>query len=267
MRVNKQTKTGRQQAEIFRLIFQESKSCKMFRIRWGIPAKGFKNRNDYYKWNNELNKEINEYHKSNKYKKYREEIKRKKIEQAEGKIRQFDLDLFVQNIVLRDPYYKLEHDISWITLKSSKPIYWRDFIEQCLFFENPDICFPDKPLPTPKLEWNSKYQFYELVIKNIFPDTDAKDFTNRYFLREFEKLKIGLPGFNNLKPRHRKDLDFGLKLIEIDRSRPYLSDFEKYEEITDEDWARKVNLKQERKIKDKVRQARIRINKLLGLKK
>ncbi len=266
MWAKKQTKKGRQQAEIFRLIFQESKSCKMFRIRWGIPANGFKDRNEYREWDKKHIDKVNEYRKSQEYKKYNEQIKRKKNDLAKNKITQCDLEVFAQNIQLHDPDYRLEFGISWITLKSGKPIYWRDFIEQCLFFEKPDLCFPDKPLPIPKLKWDNRYQFYELTIDHIFPDTDVKDFSSKYFQKQFEKLKVKLPGFNKQAPRYRKDLEFGLKLLEIDRVAPNLSDFEKYEEITGEDWAQRVNGKQEKNIKNKIRQARLRIKKLLGLK-
>ncbi len=264
MWAKKQTKTGRQQAEIFRLIFQDSKRCRMFRNLWGISPKGFNNREKYRNWDKKIINETNEYRKSEKYKKFKEQINKKKLDHAKGKATQFDLELFSQDIQLHDPSYKLEFDISNITLKSGKPIYWRDFIEQCLFFKNPDICFPDKPLPTPTLKLDSRYQFYELIIDNIFPDTDIKDFNSKSFREQFEKLRVKLPGFNKLAPRYRKDLEFGLKLIEIDRNMPYLSDFEKYEKITGEDWAQKVNGKQEKNIKNKVRQARLRIKKLLG---
>jgi len=259
----KETKTGRQQAEIFRLKFQDSNICKKFRIYWNVPLDGFKNRNEYYKWDEKHVQEVNEYRKSEKYKENREKIKEKKLEQAQGKISRFDLEFFAHRLGLYDPSAKLEFDISHITLKSGKPIYWRDFIEQCLFFANPDICFPDKPLPEPKLKWSNTYQYYELIIKDIYPDTDIKDFTNRKFLKEFEKLKEKLPGFNNLEPRYRKDLDFCLKLREIDKTMPYLDDFQKYEHVTEEDLSQTTNLKQEKKIKNKVKQARLRTKKLL----
>ncbi len=256
--------TDYQVAFSFRTKFQKSKGCLKFRIAWGIPQLGFKNSADYYEWDKEHVKQINAYNKSEKYKEHQQKIKNKRQEYFDRKITEFDFKWYAQGVNFANPNFKFSYDIDQITLNSGMPIYWRDYIEECLLFENPRVTFPSKPLPEPTLKWNEMYQFYELIIDNIFPDTTTKDFDNKKFTKKLKELKLKIPGGRTPQSRKKKNFEFGIELLELDKQKPELSDFEKTETIKNKSLIDNLDIVKERKIKNNTRQIRKRTKKYIG---
>jgi hypothetical protein len=263
--------TQYQNALIFRQTFQKSNKCKKFRIAWGIPLDGFKDHQSYQAWYKKVLQETNEYYKSEKYKKQQKKLLDKRIQWAKGKITKSDLHLFGLRATFAIPLPKLTYDIDTYTIESGKPIYWRYYIEECLLFETPRLSFPTRPLPDPKLKWNFDYQFYELIIENVFPDTTTKDFDDKKFTGKLNKLQKKLLGYEEKKSRQKKSVEFGLQIINADEKKPYLSDLEKAEEITGEKYIGNkksdlmwINKKREG---DRIRQIRKRTKKYMDKSK
>jgi hypothetical protein len=250
-----------QDALIFRTAFQQSKFCIQFRKAWKIPEEGFKDYKEYEKWNVQLIEDTNAFYKSKKYK----NIEKKKEEMR--KVNDQDLNIFCLRSIFVIPLLKFNYDVDNATLRSGKPVYFRDYIEECLLFKIPRISFPTRPLPEPKLQWDFNNQFYNLTIENIFPDTTSKDFDNKKFTEALEKLKTKLPGYGEKKTRVKKNVESGLNLLEIDAKNLGLDDFQKFELLTHQDLALEVDGKAEQKIKNNVRQNRLRVKKYLSKSK
>lgn len=255
----KETPKAYQDAYIFRVQFQQSDFCCQFRKAWKIPETGFKNHKEYEKWYVKLIEDTNTYCKSKKYK----DVEKKKEEMR--KLNDQNLKLFSLRSMFAIPLTKFTYDVDKATLRSGKPVYFRDYVEECLLFENPRISFPTRPLPEPKLQWNFEHQFYDLVIENIFPDTTSKDFDNKKFTQALEKLKAKLPGYTEKKTRTKKNFDKGVAVIAIDTQEPHLDDFQKMELVLGEDLALGLldaEENKEQKIKNNIKQTRSRTKKL-----
>lgn len=249
-----------QDAYIFRVNFQQSDRCLEFRRAWKIPESGFKHYKEYEKWHIKLIKGTNAYYKSEKYK----DVEKKKEKMR--KLNDQNLKLFSLRSTFVIPLLKFSYDIDQITIRSSgKPVYFRDYIEECLLFETPRISFPTRPLPEPKLQWNFEHQFYDLIIQNVFSDTTSKDFDNKKFTQALERLKAKLPGYTEKKTRTKKNFDKGVAVLAIDKQEPHLDDFQKMELVLGEDLALGLlddEGNKEQKIKNNIKQTRSRTKKL-----
>lgn len=263
VRSNK-SETERQNAELFKIKFQTSGKCISFRKAWGIPDKGFNTQKEHGFWYKKYIESINTYYKSDKYKERNNELKKKRREFADDKITESDIFFFSQRLAFANPEYKYEYDLNRMVLNSGKPIYWKDFIEQCILFNNPTYGFPQKPLPQPELRWNREYQFYDLIIENIFPDTVTKDFDEIDFTNKLKELKKKIPGHSEYHSKYKKNFDFGMKIIEIDKE-DYLSDIEKTQDLNGIIYNKKSNplwIKGKRE-RDRLRQNRSRMKKYI----
>ena len=245
-----------QEALLFRLSFQKSKQCLLFRVAWGIFGYGFKNYGEYNEWYKNLIEKTNTYYKSKKEKDRKNKILEKRKELSDGKITDTDFRFFAHRSTFAIPLNKYNYDIDQITIHSGKPIYWRDYIEECLIFETPLSFFPIRPLPEPELKWDFENQFYELIIENVFPDTTTKDFDRKEFTEKLKKLQKKLPGYKDKKTRVKRSFDFGMKVKSLDDTTK-LTDWEKGEEIEGEAEFENFGSIEKRR-KNKVKQARHR---------
>jgi hypothetical protein len=254
-----------QRALIFSVGFQKSEDCKSFRKAWAIPAEGFLGYPDWHVWEAKLIERTNTYYRSDKYKAGQAQITRKRLEVARGKITETDLKIFAMRKSWAIPLHKYDYDIDQITVASGLPIYWRDFIEQCLLFSTIERMYVQpirKPLPTPRLKWNFYGQCHEMVIEDVFPDTNVRDFTSKKFTRQLQELQKKLPGYSAKKPRRKKTLEFGLEIQKLDQQSK-LTDMEKADAIMGEIGGLDFG-SLDRKRSNRVRQARYRTRKLMG---
>lgn len=220
-----------QEAEVFKLDFQESKECKDFRKAWGIPREGFPDHQSYQQWNAKLIETTNAYTRSERYIRDRKQIKEKRKEEFERKITRTSFKVFANHVQLRIPLFKYEFDVDQTTIKSGQPIYWREFIEKCILMNNFEAMPVRRPPPEPRVSWSNDSFMYELVIENIFPDTTQKDFNDRWFKKKFKDLQTKLPGYKKIRPRRKKKFDYVLGVLKADDEMPDTSDIEKSDHI------------------------------------
>lgn len=254
--------TQYQEALLFKLAFQKFNHCLKFRKAWKISDKGFVDYREYNIWYNKLLENSNKYLTSKKYKDYQQQVVDKRKDYHQGKITKNDLELFATQVHLTIPIQKYEFDIDQITICSGKPTYWRYFVERCLLFDDFEISPITRPLPEPKLCWDSYNRVYELFIENIFPDTTTKDFDNPSFTRRFRELQKKLPGYQFSRPRLKKKIEYDLKVLELDLGAK-LSDSEKTEEIEGEVDSLDFGVV-EKKRTNKLKQTRYRLRKYIG---
>ena len=254
-----------QEPEIFKLKFQQSKTCNLFRKAWHIPTKGFSGDNAYYEFHAGLTKKDSEYIKSDKYKLRYAEIVKKRKKWAEGKIRKSDLDFTEHNFSLFIPGVKYNFDLDRITILEKKPIYWRDFVEECLLLKNPLTKFVYRPLPEPKIEWSNDLQRYKLIIENIFSDTTNKDFDNPIFTEKLKNMQKKLSGYGRV-PRSKGAFKIDSKILESDKNLSSSSDWEKVDYVYGEqsDISKEIGAI-ETKRKKAIEVRRHRIKKRLGI--
>lgn len=232
-RKEKQRETESQNAELFRIGFLDSSECLKFRKAWDIPEGGFDAQSDYDLWNKKFFQAISDYYASDKNKARLKKLGKKKMELGKGKITESDFAFYAQELAFANPNYKYGYDVMRVVLASEKPTYWKEYIEQCLVFKNPKYPAPWKPLPEPKLRWNEEFQFYDLVIENIFPDTGTKDFDDPRFTEKLDELKKKIPGNSSYRPRYKKNFSYGMDVLKLDAEAPYLVDTEKAQELSD----------------------------------
>ncbi len=220
-----------QEAEVFKLDFQESKECKDFRKAWGIPSEGFPDYQSYERWNTKLNETTNAYIRSEQYIRDREQIQEKRKEEYEKKITRTSFEVFANHVQLRTPLFKYEFDVDQTTINSGQPVYWRHFIEKCILMSNFEVMPVRRPIPEARISWSNESFMYELIIENIFPDTTQKDFKDRGFQKKFRDLQTKLPGYKKIIPRRKKKFDYVLGVLKADAEMPDTSDTEKSDHI------------------------------------
>lgn len=251
-----------QVSSMFKRAFQSSPHCLKFREAWKIPIKGLGNEQEYATWYGSLIQETNEYYQSERYRGVQEKIKEKRKEVYEGKITDNELKFFASQKWLLVPLHKFDYDVDQTTLASGRPVYWRDFIERCLLFEEFDIFPVRKPVLQARLYWDNYSQSNDIKIENIFPDTTTKDFDNPEFVKKLKELQTKLPGYTKKQTRIKKNFEFGQRLLKLDAERPGLSDIQKVEEIDGP--VNSVNWgEEERRLAKKAKQTRYQLKKYL----
>ncbi len=217
-----------QEPELFKVKFQKSETCRSFRRAWHIPVDGFDDYSAYSPFHTDLRKKDYDYAESEKFPKHRAEFIKSRKAWAEGKITAGALEMAEWSFARLTPSVKYDEDLDGLVRTYKKPLYWRDFIEECVLLRDVRPTFVTRPLPEPKVSWNNGLQRNELTIENIYSDTAVKDFTSREFTEKFNKLRKRLPGYGP-RPRSKKSFGFGIKVLELEDSG--LSDIQKADKI------------------------------------
>ena len=217
-----------QEPELFKVKFQPSSICRSFRAAWDIPPDGFMDYGIYSTFHTNLREKDCDFAKSEECLKHHTKLIESRKAWAKGKITNGDLDLAERRFAHFIPSVKYDEDLDLVVHLTKKPVYWRNFIEECLLFRDVRPTLVTQPLPEPKVSWNNNLQRNELTIGNIFSDTAAKDFTDRRFTEKLKKLQKKLPEYGSI-PRGKKSFSFGMKVLELENSG--LSDREKADKI------------------------------------
>lgn len=254
-------------AYFFSKQFTASKSCLQFRVAWKIPHEGFSSLAEYKTWKSDLIKKTNERFKSAEYKDLIAQRDQMRIRVAEGKASQSDLLVFAHSVEETIPLDKYRMDLTHLTNFWGKPLYWKDFIEQCVLFKDFKIYPVIRPTPSPKAFWDNDLQTYILRIENVFPDTPLIDFHAKRFTREYLHLVKKMPGYPKKKERIKVDFETYKKYFVINSEKSSghalenrkLSDYELGERLygSTEDGV------QETKNKERAKKKRQRIEKLV----
>lgn len=256
-----------QLAYLFWQKFKKSKSCLQFRVAWKIPHEGFSSREEYKVWEGDLFKKTNERFESAEYKELIAQRDQMRIRVAEGKASQSDFLVFAYSIEETIPLDKYRMDIAHLMNFWDQPLYWRDFIEQCVLFKDPTIRPVIRPIPSPKALWDNDLQTYILRIENIFPDTPLIDFHAKHFTREYFRLVKKLPGYPKKKERFKESFETQKKYFDLksEKSSQYglgnkkLSDYE----LGDRLYEKTENGVQETKNKERAKKIRQRMEKFV----
>lgn len=254
-----------QESTLFKMGFQESEMCYIFRRAWHVPPDGFDDHESYIIFHSDLQEKDLAYVKTEKYLKRHTELIKKRRAWANGKVTDGELEFAERNFVRFVPSIKYNEDIDYVVRKSKKPIYWRGFIEECLLFKNVNPTLVMRPLPEPKLSWSNYLQRNELTIENIFPDTTVKDFSNREFTEKLKKSQKKLIGYG-LTRRKKPNFSFGMKVFELEDSG--LSNIEKADKVRgvntiDDAFMRSPH--EDIKSKNRVKTARRRLKRRINL--
>lgn len=252
-----------QEPEIFKMKFQQSENCRLFRKAWGIPAKGFESFERRFQFHEDLRKKDYEYSKLDRCKSRWSEVTKKRMAWARGKIKKSELELAEFNFALTIPTVKYDFDLDGVVIIEKKPTYWRSFIETCLLLQNPMPQFIQRPLPKPKLQRSNELQRYELTIENIFADTTIRDFSAPEFIRMLKKYRKTLPGYGPTK-RSKSSFKAGQMILELDENGS-LYDWEKADKIEGLEDIPSTSPREDQRRKNRVKQIRHRTKRRLGL--
>jgi len=204
-------------AWVFLAWFRSSKPLLEFRVAWKIPPTGFSSQKEQKVWEEGLFKQTNLWLASDKYLKYLKQRDIKHIEAAQGKISWSDFQIFARSVSLTIPLIKYAADLDNLLLYTELPLYWRNFVERCVFYNEPKICPVNRPAPQTKIEWDNDLQCKTAHIVNIFADTPISDFRSKQFAREYLKLVKTLPGYKIAKTRSKKNFDKYQKAFQLSK--------------------------------------------------
>jgi hypothetical protein len=263
--VDGRTLRGYQEPELFKAKFQRSATCHSFRRAWNIPPDGFRDYGIYSTFHTDLREKDRDFAKSEECLKHHAKLIESRKAWAKGKITNGDLDIAERRFAHFIHSVKYDEDLDLVVHLSKKPVYWRSFIEGCLLFRDARPTLVTRPLPEPKVLWSNDLQRNELTIGNIFPDTTAKDFTDRRFTEKLKELQKRLPGYGP-RPRSKKSFSFGMKVLELENSG--LSNQEKADKIAginidSEDFMKSP--REDLKSKNRVKTMQRRMKKRTGL--
>lgn len=241
-----------QEAQLFKRDFQRSRQCQLFRVAWGMPLDGFPDYQSIEAWEDRSQTRFDEFMKTEKFKSQQAALVGKRHLWADGKISKGELEIEERGFSMLEPQTKFDIDLERLLVKLNKPLYWREFVEDCILYRDvDDFTFITRPTPKPVLKWSNSLQRNELTIQNIFPDTTIKDFSHTEFVEELKKLQKKLPG-SGIRMRAKRSFKAEQELQALD-AETGLHDYEKADVIykpsddsAQEDQKRKNRVKQVR---------------------
>ncbi|MCC7004844.1 hypothetical protein IT397_02925 [Candidatus Nomurabacteria bacterium] len=214
-----------QNAHLFWEKFRFSKLCLQFRVAWKIPAEGFMLKSQFVDWNKNLIDKTNKWLQSEKYKSYLEKRDKMKIQVACGTASQDLFFDFARKVWLTVPLYKYQADLNDLVKRFDLPLYWFDFVEECVLYAQPEIRRIVRPSPEPMVKWDNILQCYVLYISQIFPETTIEDFRTKRFVKKYKALLKKLPGYKMSLSRSKKQFVAIEKIINLPK-KTYLADYE-----------------------------------------
>ncbi len=172
---------------------------------WNIPTKGFTGDKEVSKFFKNLEKQDDAFYDSDEYKERYQQLKEKRdgnsFKEYTFKQRQKDL----RKLDAKSPLHKYRSQLDKIRVKLDLSIFWTDFIEAYLLFN--DI---NAPLANTRAEFSSYQRGEEPhIVIRVWEHTKLRDVESIWPLVEFHQKK--LPGY---KQRYKKK---DLEIIERDK--------------------------------------------------
>jgi len=193
----------------------KSGQIEKFREAWNMPARGWLNRQNYYKWRGEfLVKPTNRFLISREYKNLLRGLQNKKIRWAEGKVDRSKMEEHEFKIEWQKPLFKFEYAINAIMTNLKIPERYKAFVEFSLVLKEVPKWQPiDRGLPRPRLTYDPNSRRHRLFIE-AYGDTKAEDFTEGFFISEFYRHQRRLYDYGTIKQLGAKNLEIYGKMYD-----------------------------------------------------